>query len=456
MYLLEQELEITAKAGHVGLLSYLAEAVPQLVDEGSVPVRFAITESDRRRYHCEIGLLKGLNGFERRPADSLFEFRRRVAENADAFNAVFIVPTGIGAEIGGHAGDATPVARLLSTVCDNLITHPNVVNASDINEIPENGLYVEGSVLTRLLMGTVGLQKVRSNRVLVVMDAHQDERFEAPVVNAVSAARSSYGLRCASVVKLDPPVELVGGYATSGRASGRVEGLAGLCEVLDEYDGTYDALAIVSVVAVPMELHMEYFTSGGEMVNPWGGVEAMLTHALSAMYNIPSAHAPMMESEEITYVDPGVVDPRMGAEIISLTFLQCVLKGLMRSPRIVTDQETMRSPGIITAADVSCLVIPDGCLGFPTLAALEQGIPVIAVRENRNLMRNDLTALPWAADQLHIVENYWEAVGVMAAMKAGIAPESVRRPLADTPFETRHVRNIPEESTTTSPSQEST
>ena len=79
-----------------------------------------------------------------------------------------LVPTGIGAAIGGHAGDATPVARLLASICDRLVTHPNVVNASDINELPENGLYVEGSVISRLLMGTAGLQPVRSNRVLGV------------------------------------------------------------------------------------------------------------------------------------------------------------------------------------------------------------------------------------------------------------------------------------------------
>ena len=131
-------------------------------------------------------------------------------------------------------------------------------------------------------------------------------------------------------------------------------------------------------------------------------------------------------------MDPGIVDPRMAAEAVSLTFLQCTLKGLQRSPRIITDPNAMQRPGVITAEDVSCLVIPDGCLGVPTLAALEQGIPVIAVRENRNLMRNDLTVLPWAAGQLHVVENYWEAVGVMAAIKEGIAPEATRRPLADT------------------------
>jgi hypothetical protein len=71
------------------------------------------------------------------------------------------------------------------------------------------------------------------------------------------------------------------------------------------------------------------------------------------------------------------------------------------------------------------------------LAALEQGIPVIAVRENKNLMENDLTSLPWSKDQLYIVDNYWEAAGVMAGLKAGIDPRVVRRPLAPTAVEMR-------------------
>ena len=61
---------------------------------------------------------------------------------------------------------------------------------------------------------------------------------------------------------------------------------------------------------------------------------------------------------------------------------------------------------------------------------------MIAVRENRNLMKNDLTALPWAEGQFHLVENYWEAVGVVVAMRAGIDPASVRRPLARTRLST--------------------
>ena len=86
----------------------------------------------------------------------------------------------------------------------------------------------------------------------------------------------------------------------------------------------------------------------------------------------------------------------------------------------------------MTVADLSCLVIPDGCVGLPTLAALEQGIPVIAVKENTNCMKNRLEDLPFAQGKLFVVENYLEAVGVMTALRAGVAVESVRRPLADT------------------------
>ncbi len=139
-----------------------------------------------------------------------------------------------------------------------------------------------------------------------------------------------------------------------------------------------------------------------------------------------------MESEKIINMDVGIVDPRMAAEAVSMTFLNCVLKGLHRSPKIVTDPEAMHHHSTITASDISALVIPDGCLGLPTLAALEQGIPVIAVRENRNLMKNDLSLLPWAPGQFQRVGNYWEAVGVIAAMRAGIDPTCVRRPLAET------------------------
>lgn len=163
----------------------------------------------------------------------------------------------------------------MASSCDNLITHPNVVNASDINEIPENGLYVEGSVINRLLMGTVGLQPVRSNRVLVLIDAHDDETFVNAAINSVNGARSAYGFQCSKVVKLDPPIKLKGRYTSTGRAAGRVENIEGLLEVLDDLTNDYDAVAISSVIDVPHSYHLDYFLSEGQIITMgWCGSDA--------------------------------------------------------------------------------------------------------------------------------------------------------------------------------------
>jgi hypothetical protein len=365
-----------------------------------------------------------------------FTLVRRQFENCDTFNAALIIPTGVGAELGGHAGDAGPLTKLLGEICSSLITHPNVVNASDINESPTNCHYVEGSVLTRLLLGNVALQPVRKNRVLLVIDDHPDSYFTTAATNAANAGRASYGLDCAGILKLNPGIRLSVSYSSTGRAVGEVTNLDLLLTKLMEMRDQYDAVAVSSVINVPSGYHQQYFDSAGQMVNPWGGVEAMLTHALSTVLGVPSAHSPMFETREIANSDPGIVDPRMAAEAISLTFLQCILKGLQRSPRIVSGE--LGRNGLIDVTNISCLVMPDGCIGVPTLAALAQGIPVIAVQENRSLMKNDLCRLPWADGQLHIVSNYWEAAGVMAALKAGIDPASVRRPLAKLLPETLH------------------
>ena len=430
--IIERRLDAPRPGKSVNLITHFERVCLDYLGNDYLPLRFVITSSSPTRYECEVGVVERRLVLGRDRITSIFEFRRRVGEHVQGFNAAFLVPTGIGAEIGGHAGDAGPVARMLAEVCDTLVLHPNVVNAADLNDMPENALYVEGSVLTRLLMGTIGLERVRANRVLVVIDDHEDEIFTNAAVNAVGGARAAYGLACPEVVCLNPPVRLKATYSPSGRAVGQIEQIEGLCLLLDDRRGTYDAVAISSVVDVPDHYHQGYFDAAGEIVNPWGGVEAMLTHTLSSIYNIPTAHSPMFESREIANMDPGIVDPRMAAEAVSATFLQCTLKGLQRSPRIISEPFAMAEPGVFTAADISCLVIPDGCLGLPTLAALEQGICVIAVSENRNLMRNDLSNLPWGIGQFHQVDNYWEAVGVIAAMRAGIDPASVRRPLGDT------------------------
>jgi hypothetical protein len=425
----EIEFQLPPPPSQGSVLDWLARRTSERLPDGEELVRLVITESSQEIYKCEATTYQAGGDSHRISPGMAMAFHKRRTEDTGRFNVAMLIPTGIGAAIGGHAGDATPVAQLLAAVCDTLIVHPNVVNASDINEMPANALYVEGSVLCRLLMGTIGLQPVRSNRVLVLIHPHPDRIFTDLTVNAVNAARASYGLNCPSIIEMESPLVMSPDYTGSARAAGSVEDLDHLFCLLDKHRADYDAVAIASVISTPLHYYSDYFWSDGSMVNPWGGVESMLTHTISSLYDLPSAHAPMLESQDVLDIETGIVDPRMAAEVISVSFLQCVLKGLQRSPRIVAGREAMREPGVLTARDISCLVIPDHCLGLPTFAALEQGIPVIAVKENKNLMKNDLSALPWGKGQLHIVENYWEAAGVLGALRAGIDPLSVRRPL---------------------------
>jgi hypothetical protein len=412
-------------------LATLKDAAELAFGADVTPLRVAVTGKTRAGHLCEIEAVEPkLHGSDDSEA-CVFDFRPRRLARTNAFNAVMLIPTGVDCAIGGHAGDATPAARLLANVCDQLVLHPNVVNASDVNEQTENCLYVEGSLICRLLMGTVGLRKVRQNRVLLVTE----DRRDAPnvvdqTINCAEGARATLGMDISEVVVLDQELFLQTGVSDSGRVTGRVERLGHLLDLLREKRGTYDAVALATRITPhidTVELHRAYFGEGGP--NPWGGVEAILTHLVSTVLDVPSAHAPTMSSEALRTESWGVVEPRKAAEIISTTYLFCVLKGLNKAPQVLVGPSGVYDPSVLTAEDISALVIPDGCVGLPTLAAVEQGIPVVAVRNNANLMRNDLKSLPFRPGQLQYAANYYEAAGILSAMKAGVAPASLARPM---------------------------
>ncbi len=432
MKVFEQEVVVPGWLKNGSPLDGLRKAVTEACGKKAAPIRVAMVGKNRLGHVCEMEAIGEASGGKSPLPSSVFDYRQRKGERTSAFNAVMLIPTGVDCAIGGHAGDATPAARLLASQCDSLVLHPNVVNASDVNEQPSNALYVEGSVICRMMMGTIGLQKVRQNRVLLVTE----ERPEAPhvvdnTINCAEGARATLGMDIQDVVILEHGLEMRTGVADSGRVTGAIDGLQTLLDMLQSKRGTYDAVALATRITPhidTVELHRAYFGEGGP--NPWGGVEAVLTHTTSTVLNAPTAHAPTMSSEAIRTERWGIVDPRKAAEVISSTYLFCVLKGLNRAPRVVTGVTGAYDPSMLAAEDISCLVIPDGCVGLPTLAAIQQGIPVIAVRNNTNLMRNSLDELPFRAGQLKYAENYYEAAGIMAAMRTGVASSTLHRPMA--------------------------
>ena len=264
----EIEFQLPSPPHGGSLLDWLAQNTVERLAPNEALVRLVVTESNRESYKCEATTYQSGGKSYPFPPDLVTAFRKRRSENTEHFNVAMLIPTGIGAAIGGHAGDATPTAQLLASVCDTLVIHPNVVNASDINEMPQKALYVEGSVLCRLLMGTIGLQPVRSNRVLVLIQAHPDPIFTDLATNAVNAARSSYGLICPGILEMEQSLLMSPSYTDSARAAGGVEGIEHLFDLLDEHREDYDAVAISSVISTPFHYYGDYFLSDGDMVNP--------------------------------------------------------------------------------------------------------------------------------------------------------------------------------------------
>ena len=403
-------MEITERCDYYTGGVTLPEIAGHINRLGKASVRTIITDVEDYRVELQTSSLERAHDAVLTSSSILLS--TTVAEPGPDFNVALVIPTGLGASIGGRAGDAGPTAKLLASVCDHLVLHPNVVNASDINEMPNNALYVEGHALTEHLMGNIGLQPVRQNRVLVIIDGSAESRYIRMAINAVNAARATYGLYCSEIIVLEYPFIMESKFTGTGRAIGRVNNLLGLFDVLKERRGEYDAVAITSLIKVDSEVRDNYYDKGG--VNPWGGVEAMLTHAVSYCFMVPCAHAPMMDSWEVEELDYGIVDPRDAAEVVSLTYFQSVLKGLHKAPQLVKH-----------SYDVSCLVIPRHCLGLAHLAAHQRGIPIIAVDTQLEVSGVDCTKYIDAI----IASSYLEVAGIISAMRAGVSIESLRRPL---------------------------
>ena len=388
-------------------------------------IRFAITDKNNNKITCDYAAIQDNNKYD---VKNIFDFNPAITKDETTFNIVNIIPTGIRADVGGNSGDGNTAAKLLAGVADTVITHPNVVNAADINEMTSNTLYVEGSVLNRFIMGTVGLAKTRKNRILLIFDTNSDYYHNFRPINMASAARVTLGADIDAIELTDHPYYEIF-YDSKGMAVGKINKFEKLTNIIEKYKDEYDSMILYTLVdGDTQELLDNYYDPNQNLSNPWGGIEAMLTHTVSNIFDIPCAHAPVLEKLFLEYPFE-VVDPRKTPEILSTTELFCTIKGMHLAPKIV--QNTNQS-GIITNRNISALVTPDRCIGLPLIAALEQNIPVIAVEDETNLMKNDLSSLPWNHNQFFKAKNYLEAAGILVALKNGINPNTITRPIGPT------------------------
>ncbi|MEH2009549.1 DUF3326 domain-containing protein [Nostoc sp.] len=362
------------------------------------------------------------------------------------YTAILIVPTGVGAAIGGYAGDALPVAKVIAQVCDRLITHPNVLNGASLYWNLPNAFYVEGYGLDKFASGCWGLRPVRTNKVGLLLDQAIEPELRLRHIQAADAVRATLGLTLTDYVITDAPLNVELRTTLSGASWGTIgnpDSLLRAAEILIKKAGA-EAIAVVARFPNDIDLEAVQKYRQGEGVDPLAGAEAVISHLLVRTFQIPCAHSPAFLSEP---PEPNL-SPRSAAEELGYTFLPCVLVGLSYAPQFIIEKRAMstmvtelcdalslskcRSVGYADKSDqediwvdqVDAAIVPATACGSNALLSLSQRqCQIITVEENKTLIKVPPQPLGIKAIQ---VNSYLEAVGVLVAHKAGINPSALR------------------------------
>ncbi|MEG5016810.1 MULTISPECIES: DUF3326 domain-containing protein [unclassified Microcoleus] len=394
--------------------------------------------------------------------------------NPRPLTVVLIVPTGVGASIGGFAGDALPVARAIAQISDTLITHPNVLNGAQLYWPIPNALYVEGYALDKFAAGCWGLQPVHQNRIGLILDAGIEPDLQLRHLQAADAARATLGLNITDWVLTDRPLQVELRISESGASWGTIGNPDSLLRAAEKLIKQARVEAIAVVARFPDDegsLALENYRRG-KGVDPLAGAEAVISHLVVRTFKIPCAHAPALSPLPL---DPHL-SPRSAAEEIGYTFLPCVLAGLSKAPQFVTPtvgQASCLSQFVTpTVGQASCLsqvlggqdarrqllggqdaqpllptrenfanrrdfesqglwadrvdavVIPATACGGSAILSLSgrSSVQIIAVGDNKTQMQATPEKLGIKALQ---VNSYLEAIGVLVALRAGISPASL-------------------------------
>ena len=321
--------------------------------------------------------------------------------------ALMIVPTGIGASIGGYAGDASLYAQKIARRIP-LIVNPNIVNAALFSGITDNMYYVEGFAIDEFVKGNIALKPSTNNKIGVIFDRAISENVLNIHINTINAIKTVYGIDVIGYEVSCEPAGIEFFTTTNGISSGKVnnpETLLSAGEKLIQRGA--QALAVVCAFDEPPEDDYE----NGDGVDIVGGVEAVISHYLTRELMCPCVHAPAFEDVTIT---GKIVNPKVSAEYITPTFLPCLLFGLKNAPQLID----LKAPDIkskesyITVSDLHSVSVPYNALGASVvLDALSQNIPVYAIKENSSVLNIDKNAIH--LDGVIELETYEDYINIL-------------------------------------------
>ncbi|KAL7138724.1 hypothetical protein ABFS83_09G001900 [Erythranthe nasuta] len=299
-----------------------------------------------------------------------------------------------------------------------------------------NVLYVEGYALDRFAEGLWGLEPGHQNKVGLVLDAGIEESLRVRHLQVVDAARASLGLPVVEYTVTDAALQVEKWIdPKSGQSTGRIQRPDSLLRAVGTLVERSGVNAVAVVARFPDDDNsdddLENYRQG-KGIDVLAGVEAVISHLVVEKFKIPCAHAPALLPFPLS---PSLC-PKSAAEEIGYTFLPCVLAGLSSAPQYLVQKESSlgrMGSSIVVGSDVDSVILPvdafggDAALAFASMKNNRRPL-IIAVEENETVLSDTPEKLGITAVR---VSNYWEAIGVVAAHKAGIDPYSLRKDRID-------------------------
>lgn len=292
------------------------------------------------------------------------------------------LPTGIGADIGGYAGDFGYIAREFSRDF-HLIINPNAVNGGILSAINYDMSYLEGFLFDEFFKGNFGIipkKQYETNKIGIIFDCEIPQNILNVHINTLNALKMVQGIETFAIEYTKKPVG-VEIKIENGISFGNLKNPDTLIESAKNLinKGT-EAIAVVCFFGEDCE-DINYSNANG--IDPIGGVEAIISHLIAKTFKIPCVHAPAFYDIDISQK---IENPKVSSELISSTYLPCIMQGLNIAPKIVEfDNENA-----INYKKIDYLIVPYDAMGSSAvLSSISNGVKIVAVK-NKTVL--DVTA----------------------------------------------------------------
>ncbi len=295
------------------------------------------------------------------------------------------IPTGIGASIGGYAGDFGYIARRFSKYF-HCIVNPNAVNGGILSAINRDMSYLEGYLFDEFFKGNIGilpLEAGETNSIGVIFDCAIPENIMNVHLNTLNALKVVQDINISGIEYTKKPVG-VNIEIENGISYGSLNNPSEIIQCAEKL--IRNGAQTIAVICFFNEDSEDENYSNGKGIDPVGGIEAVISHLITKEFSIPSAHSPAFYDIDIS---EKIENPKVASELISSTYLPCIMQGLSIAPKIVKNSKNL-DKNVITCNDIEYLIVPYDALGSSAvLSSIESNIKIITV-ENKTVL--DITS----------------------------------------------------------------